>query len=167
MQKQARSVALRLAFAAAAAVAATAAPALGADLSAGYSGLVVTSEGMVHGVQASLGSGKPGLGFAVDGAYYHADDGAILVGAGPRWSSRPSAGGTRVHVQLLGGVVFAGDGGVFAAPGVGIDFGTNRALGGRLQVDGPFFVGGGVAEVVRVSAGLVWHPGQRRPRAGH
>ena len=163
MPKPLRSVALRLACVAA--VGAWAAPAFGGEISAGYSGLVVASEGMVHGVQASLGSGKPGLGWGVDGAYYHADDGAVLLAAGPRWNSHPGADGTRFFVQLLGGFVFAGDGGVFAAPGVGVDFGTNRALGGRVQVDGPFFVGGGIAEIVRVSAGVVWHPGQRRPRA--
>ena len=168
MQRRWHSRALRLASIAAVGAWATAAPAFAAEVSLGYSGLTGTSEGMVHGVQLSVASGRPGLGFTADAAYYHPSDGAILAAAGPRWYSRTSAGGTRVFIQLVGGLVAAdGGGGFFAAPGAGVDFAADKKLGGRLQVDGPFFVGGGIADVVRVSGGIVWRPGQHRPAAAH
>lgn len=164
MRKALQSMALRLASVATLAAWATAAPASAADVSVGYSGLAA-SDGMVHGAQVSLGSGRPGLGFTGDAAYYRADDGYVLLAAGPRWSSRGGNGSGRFFVQLVAGYLVGGDGGAFAAPGAGVEFGADRKLGGRLQVDGPFLVGGGIAGVVRVSGGIVWRPGQRHPAA--
>lgn len=153
---------IHAAIAAAAAALATAAPAAATDFSARYSAAMAVSGGFAHGFQASFGMGGPGLALVADGGLVSADEGAVLVTAGPRWSSRPDRDGTSVFVQLLGGFVLSGGSQFFVNPGVGVDFRTDRNLGFRIQVEGPVVTTGGVYDFMRVSAGIVLRPEHRR-----
>ena len=128
-----------------------------------YSALVAPGEGeAIHGWQVSLAPSRSGWGVALDGGGYHAGgSGVYALMAGPRWASRPGAGGVSGFVQVLaGGVVVPGEALVFAAhPGFGVDFRADKPLGVRLQADWPIITAGGViAQVPRLSAGLVWRP---------
>jgi hypothetical protein len=79
---------------------------------------------------------------------------------GPRLVARETRGVT-VFGQFLVGAGVGGGEALIVCPGIGLDAAASQALAFRVQAEVPVIVSYGAARTIRLSAGIVVHPGRR------